>query len=221
LFSEAEKQHLKSFLPKDVHSLHPTYNQQQDHNKIINDIFDGKNFYHTNPLQVFTEQMKAGSFTKTHQKINTLEDRLSQIMLKNYYSLTSDLLDIKLERLKIQEEKNKDVSFLVKRNALIDLESMSEESELSVESINDIKVENSIDEISECETVIEVAHEELKLDMGDLDDELFENRKIEVQRALAMEIFKTKRAEPEPIMPILNIPKFNKVTKNILTIKVK
>lgn len=56
--------------------------------------------------------------------------------------------------------------------------------------------------------------------MVDLDEELFENRKIEAQRALAVETFRTKKPEAEPIIPSISLPKVSKVTKNVLTIKV-
>lgn len=171
-------------------------------------------------MDLFFERIKSGCYTKIYQKEKDLRSKLSEILLKNYYRNSSNLLDIKIDRLQQEEEKQKEISHLVKRNAYIDLESVSEESDLSVESINDIKVENSIEEISDCETLIEVMQEEMKMDMIDLDEDLFENRKIEAQRALAIETFRTKKPETEPIIPSISLPKISKVTKNVLTIKV-
>ena len=174
-----------------------------------------------NPLQEFFNRMRAGCYTKTFQKEKKITERLSQTYLTNYHENTARLLDIRLQRLKAPEL-NDEISYLVKRHAMIDLESVSEDSDLSIESIGDIKVENSLDEISECETVIEMAPEEIKIDMADLDEELFENRKLEAQRAFSIENLRTRKPEPEPIMPSsISLPKVSKVTKNVLTIKVR
>ena len=127
---------------------------------------------------------------------------------------------MRIEEGQQKKEKYYGVSNLMKRRAFIDLEEISEDSNISIESINDIKVENSIDEISEGETVIEQLLEEEKMEIGDLDDEILDHRKLDAQKVLASEVFRTKKPEVEPIMVSSGAAKSTKVTKNILTIKV-
>lgn len=125
--------------------------------------------------------------------------------------------------MKEQYEKSiPNISYLTKRNATIDVDNISIESDQSFGSFNDIKAEYSLGDLSDLETVVENQYEEAKSEMGDLDDELIENRRIEAQRALAVENLKIKKpAEPEPILPSVTIPKPVKSTKSASNTKVK
>jgi hypothetical protein len=118
----------------------------------------------------------------------------------------------------------RDIKNLMKRNALIDLESISdEESSNPAESMEELMLDNPLDEISDCETVVEsVVDETMKMEsIGDIDDDLMENRKIEAQKAIAAEAQRNKKPEPDPILSSMNIPKIVKVSKNVPATKVR
>jgi len=209
--STEEQQHLRSLLP-----------QNADQDKILEDLFSGKTFYHVNPLDGFMEGVKAGCFTKTFEKEQELEGRLSKIYLRNYYDNMTSFLNMRFEELQQKQNQGQyqTISNLIKRSAAFDLDDISEDSGISIESINDVKVENSLDEISEGETELEQIHEDLKMDLiNEIDDELLESRRVETQKIMTSEPFKPRKPEVEPIMVSSSAAKANKASKNPITIK--
>jgi len=212
--STEEQQHLRSLLP-----------QNADQDKILDDLFSGKTFYHVNPLESFLEGVKAGCFTKTFEKEKELEGRLSKIYFRNYYDNITSFLNMRFEELqqKQNQGQHQPISNLIKRSAAFDLEDISEDSGISIESINDLKVENSLDEVSEGETELEMIHEDLKMDlMNELDDEILETRRVETQKIMTSEPFKPKKPEVEPILVSSSAAKSKATSsKNLTTLKAR
>jgi len=178
-----------------------------------------------NPLESFLEGVKAGCFTKTFEKEKELEGRLSKIYLRNYYDNITSFLNMRFEELqqKQNQGQHQPISNLIKRSAAFDLEDISEDSGISIESINDLKVENSLDEVSEGETELEMIHEDLKMDlMNELDDEILETRRVETQKIMTSEPFKPKKPEVEPILVSSSAAKSKATSsKNLTTLKAR
>ena len=184
---------------------------------MLKQLFKGETFLFNNPINDFFQKLKGGHFTKTYNKEKNISEKLNMISYLSAYQSNHNKI-AKLAQINDNGYKKKDISNLMKRNALINLESLSEdESSFSIESINDIKLENEFEEISECETIIESIGDDLmKVEsIGDVDEDLMENRKIEAQKAMAAEAQKNKKPEPETILTNITIPKVNKATKNV------
>ena len=192
-------------------------------------LLQGEKFFFSNPLEIFLDKTRAGAYTRTFQKEKRLLDRISLDSLQEYYTQMLKELTMRNNRdgLFLQKKQNAK-SLLTKRNAVIDLEDVSvEESEGSFQSISDISIEKYLSDISEGETHYASAGEEnfQKIEIGDIDEEIQENRRLEAQKAMTLEALKSKKQPekelPEPIMTsqASQSSKAQKATKNVVTIK--
>lgn len=191
-------------------------------------MLSGERFFASNPLQLFLEKARSGVFTRSFQKEKQIEDRLAIDALHKYYTdIANDLAERAAFRGTTGQKRRIFKKLLIKRNTAVDLEELSlDESDESLETFSQISLEKCLSDISDGETQYASADEETvqKVEVGDMDDDLIENRKIEAQKALNLEALKSKKQEKESVeqQPPSNNSqqsKQQKVTKNIVTIK--
>ena len=115
------------------------------HTSILKDLFDGKVFFHTNPMEEFLSNLKNGSFSLIRQKELQLQKQLySQSIASHFEKIYCEVKD------KLDNFNSKSYSLYKRKNSKTIEEIFSDHSSKNdISSIDEISIENNFSDLSQ------------------------------------------------------------------------